>query len=141
MENEHVLSGLIRKRAELAGELIAIDARAEQIRADLGCIDGAIRVFDPSIAAATIRPVMKRKAAPFLPTGQGTRIILDILRRAGAPLTPRQIAERIASEHGIMTGPGAMERLTQKVRNALARQEGRGVACEADGNGKLWRVV
>jgi hypothetical protein len=125
MADQIAIAALVRKRAELSGDLIVAEKRIAQLRSDLTSIDGAIRVFDPSIAAAQIRPVIKRKTVPLLPQGQGTRIILDTMRRAGAPLTPREIAERIAAEHGIGTGPGAMERLTQKVRNALARQEGR----------------
>jgi hypothetical protein len=141
MAESHVVSALRTKRAELAGELIVAEKRIAQLRADLASIDGAIRVFDPSIAAAQIRPVIKRKTAPLLPQGQGTRIILDTLRRAGEPLSPRQIAERIVSERSLDIGTAAMERLTQRIRNVLARREGHGVACETVGTGKVWRVA
>jgi len=104
----------------------------------LSC-NGYARV-DPSIASAQIRPVVKRKTAPLLPQGRGARIILDTLRRAGEPLSPRQIAERIGSERGHSTDGDAMERLTQRIRNTLARHEGRGVSCEGSGNGKVWLV-
>jgi hypothetical protein len=137
----HVVSALVAKRAELAGEMIAAEKRIAQIRTDLGNIDGAIRIFDPSIAVARITPVVKRKTAPLLPQGQGARIVLDTLRRAGEPLSPRQVADRIASERGLELDAGAMERLTQRIRNTLASQEGRGVACETAGNGKVWRVT
>jgi hypothetical protein len=140
MADQIAIAALVRKRAELAGELIVAEKRIAQLRSDLASIDGAIHVFDPAIAASLIRPVIKRKTAPLLPQGQGTRIILDTLRRAGEPLSPRQIAERIVSERALDLGAVAMERLTQRIRNVLARREGRGVEREAVGAGKVWRV-
>ena len=41
------LSALIRKRAELAGEAEALDARLAQMRADLAHLDAAIRILCP----------------------------------------------------------------------------------------------
>jgi|HubBroStandDraft_1064217.scaffolds.fasta_scaffold00040_17 hypothetical protein len=90
MTELHVGSALVAKRAELSGEMIAAEKRIAQLRADLGSIDGALRVFDPSISAARIKPVRKRTGPPSLPQGQGNRIIMDTLRRAGEPLTPHE---------------------------------------------------
>ena len=39
MENEHVLSGLIRKRAEVAGELEAAQQRVRQLIIDIDNVD------------------------------------------------------------------------------------------------------
>jgi hypothetical protein len=140
MAETHVISALVAKRGELSGELIAAEKRIVQIRADLASIDGVIRVFDPSIASANNRPIVKRKTPLSLPQGQGARLILDMLRRAGEPLSPRQIAERVASERALSVDGKAMERLTQRIRNTLARHDGRGVMCEMVGNGKVWRI-
>ena len=40
-------AALIRKRAELAGEVEALDARLAQLRADLVHLDAAIRIMCP----------------------------------------------------------------------------------------------
>ena len=49
MENEHVISGLIRKRAELAGEIDALEGLMREKLIQLDHIDAAIRIFDPSV--------------------------------------------------------------------------------------------
>ena len=49
-------SALIRKRAELAGEVEALDARAAQLRADLVHLDAAIRIMCPDADPELIRP-------------------------------------------------------------------------------------
>lgn len=141
MAETHVISALVAKRAELAGELMAVEKRIVQIRTDLANIDGAIRVFDPSIAAAKIRPVLRRKAPLPLPRGQGSRIIMDVLRKAGVPLTLREISERIASDYRLDTGTTAMNKLVNKVRNTLARQSGNVVISELAGNARVWRIA
>jgi hypothetical protein len=58
---DFVLSGLVKRRAELAGEAEVIRARLAAIAADLGHLDAVIRQFDPAFDVAAIRP---RKVKP-----------------------------------------------------------------------------
>jgi hypothetical protein len=141
MADSRVVSAPREKRAELSGELIAAEKRIVQLRADLESIDGALRVFDPLIAAHKIRPVLRRRQALALPRGQGSRIIMDALRRADAPLTVREIAERIAADYRFDAGTTAMNKLVSKVRNILARQRPGIVAREVRGTTVVWRLA
>ena len=45
---DYVLSGLTKRRAELAGEAEALRARLLQIGTDLGHLDAVIKQFDPA---------------------------------------------------------------------------------------------
>jgi hypothetical protein len=67
MADPHVISALRSKRAELSGELIAIERRIVQLRADIASLDGAIRVFDPTAAPDKIRPILRRKKPTPIP--------------------------------------------------------------------------
>ena len=49
MPNEHVLSGLIAKRAELAGKIEMMQREMRVLVATIGHIDATIRMFDPSV--------------------------------------------------------------------------------------------
>jgi hypothetical protein len=44
MKNEHVLSGLVRKRAEIAGQIEHTQAELRKFVTDLDAIDAAIRI-------------------------------------------------------------------------------------------------
>lgn len=138
-----VINGLVAKRAELSGELLAAEKRIAQLRADLDSIDGAIRVFDPSAVPAKIKP-RRPLAVPLtsLPHGQASRFILGILRDVTEPMTARQIADVLAERCG-MTSPSQSQQkaMLTKVRNMLARQDGRAVVSEQRGNAAYWRVV
>lgn len=141
MENEHVISGLMRKRAELAGELIAIEARAEKLRADLAALDGAIRVFDPSAVPTSIKPKRFQTPTTPLPHGHPSRMMMDILRTAPEPMTARQIADELARRCGLTDlSPAKHKTLMTKVRNMLARQNGRTVIGEQRGDTTYWRT-
>jgi hypothetical protein len=139
MGDTFVISGLRKKRAELSGELIAAEKRVLQLRTDLDCIDGAIRLFDPAAEPRKIRPVRTRSVFGPIPRGQCSRAILDMLRRADQPMTARDIAAQLAGDYGIdASAPGSMKGLVAKVRNTLLHQKG--LASELREGAKAWRV-
>jgi hypothetical protein len=80
-----VLSGLVKRRAELAGEADALRGRLAQIAADLGHLDATIRLFDPDFDLAAIRPKRARSGVDAN-RGATIRHALDVLRRAGKPM-------------------------------------------------------
>ena len=122
MADPHVISALREKRAELSGELIAAEKRILQLRDD---IDRTIRVFDPTSEPHKIRPILRRKKPPFIPSGQCSRAVLDMLRVADAPMTAREIAAQLAACYQVdASNTAAMNALIGKVRNTLARQKG-----------------
>src|SRR5271156_3713710 len=125
MAETHVISALTAKRAELDGELRQAEKRIIQLCADLESLDNTIRVFDPAAVPQNIRPVLKRKPAVHFRHGEFSRVILGILRQSSGPMTPREIATRIVSDHRIdVTTRHAMDRFIAKVRNTLARHRG-----------------
>jgi hypothetical protein len=77
MAEPHVLTGLIAKRAEIAGQIEHTQDQLRQLVIDLDHIDAAIHIFDPSIELEEIksRPV---PAAHQAFRGQVTRIVLTI---------------------------------------------------------------
>ncbi len=138
-----VLTGLIRRRAELDGEGIRLRKRLEQITLDLARLDAAIGVFDADMNANTIRPVRMR--APNVVTmGHWSRRALDVLREAGEPLPVGEITSRVMVLTGMDLGNAAARRLaTKRVRHALAGQRDRGLVTVTQGIGQLvaWRVA
>jgi hypothetical protein len=139
MADPHVISALREKRAELSGELIAVEKRILQLREDISSLDRTIRVFDPTAEPHAIRPVLRRKKPTLIPRGQCSRAVLDILRHAECPMTAREIAGQLTAGYQIdASNIEAMNALIAKVRNTLTRQKG--LASEVRGDAKAWRV-
>jgi hypothetical protein len=100
MENEHVLSGLTRKRAEIAGQIEHTQAALRRLVTDLDAIDAAIRIFDPEadIDAIKAKAYPPRHAA-F--RGEMMRHVMGCLRMASEPLTSRDIATVVMKARGL----------------------------------------
>src|ERR687890_269968 len=95
------ISGLVRKRAEIAGHVVEMENRLAQARADLGHLDGVIRLLDPTYRPEAIRP--KRRPSQYeawFGPGELGRLALGVLRRRSTiverlDLGPRLVAWRL----------------------------------------------
>jgi hypothetical protein len=139
MENQIAIAALRRKRADLAGELIAAEAAVTKIRADLASIDRTILLFDPDANPSEIKPRRKVERNAWFRQGECARMIYEILRTASAPMTKRQIAERIMADKGIANDGRAAERMNKTVLAALHRAKG--IERLMIGHVPAWRVA
>ena len=74
-----VLSGLIRKRAEMAGEADALRAKLAAIVANMGHVDAVIGLFDPAFDLATIRPKLNLNSERPISAPNGLQVV-DLFR-------------------------------------------------------------
>ena len=140
---DYVLSGLTKRRSELAGEAETLRARLAQIATDLDHLDAVIRQFDPNYDLGAIRP--KRPRGPDVARrGERSRFILKVLREAPEPVTTQEVARRLMAEHG---QDGEDRRLVAQAMKragmALNRQKAAGTVRAIQGAGPvtLWEVV
>ena len=82
-----VVSGLVKRRAELAGDIERTHDSLRRMVLDLECLNATILQFDLSYQVESIRPKAFRPPKDWSSRGQMTRIILSILRQASEPLT------------------------------------------------------
>ena len=107
------LSGLLRKRAEMAGQVEAQQAALGKLIADLSHIDAAIRVFRPDIDLADLPE--KLAPAPFTGfRGEIQRFLLDELRKANHPLSTFDLAERVLAKRGLNGEDRTIVKLIQR---------------------------
>jgi hypothetical protein len=126
MTSQTTIAGLVAKRAELAGEIDSAEATLSQLRADLLHIDAAIRILDPSYKTDAIRPKKKRKGADWFGNGELLRLILETLRKAGEPLTSKEVALAVMERKGFDTTDETTVRLVEKrVFAGLHRRQGK----------------
>lgn len=143
MADPHVLTGLIAKRAEIAGQIEHAQDTLRQLVIDLDHVDAAIHIFDPSIELEEI------KARPVPPKhhafrGEVSRIVLTALRNAKRPLTTADVAQRVMAERGLDTGNVRLLKTIAKRTGACLRHwEKRGAAAKKPGPDKfmLWEIA
>jgi hypothetical protein len=125
MENEHVLSGMIKKRAELAGEIERAQTVFRQLVIDLDNLDAAIRLFDPDIDLTEIKPKpLPPRYAAF--RGEVSRIVLNALREKG-PLTTQQLAQFVMAHRGLNTADKRLVKtIGKRVDSTMRHQRSKG---------------
>ena len=143
MENEHVLSGLVRKRQLVLADLDAAQSRLRQLILDVDAIDATIRLLDPDIdlAVVRVRPTPRRHEAH---RGDTSRLILSLLREAGEALSHREVVLRVMRHRGLNVADRALaatmrDRVGASLRGMRAR--GRLVAGGGKGPGVKWALA
>ena len=143
MADPHVISALVKKRANLAGEIEAAHEGLRQMIMDLENLDNTLRLFDPDYHVEAIRPKAFRPPKDWSNRGQMSRIILSVLRQAAEPLTTRDIAVQLLIERALDGDDVKLLRLmTKRVGVALRGQRNNGVVESEQGPGQymLWRI-
>ncbi len=141
---DYVLTGLVKRRAELAGEVEALHNRLSGLLRDLETIDAAILQFDPQHRVEAIRPRAVRPPKDWANRGQMSRIVLNILRQAAEPMTSRDIALELLVARALDKSDQKLFKLmTKRVGVALRVQRENGAVRSEQGPGQfvLWEVA
>jgi len=141
---DYVLAGLVKRRAEMTGEIEAIHTRLSGLLAALESLDATILQFDPSHRVEAIRPRALRPPKDWSNRGQMSRIVLSILRQAAEPLTTRDIAlELLVARAMDKKDIKLLKLMTKRVGVALRIQRDNGVVKAEQGPGQfvLWEVA
>jgi hypothetical protein len=102
---DHVVSGLIEKRRELAGIIDELQRQLDQHRADLIHIDGVLRVLAIDLDPETIRPKRAYRRNRYFARNELSRLCLGVLRTAaGELLSTDDIAGRVIVAKGFDAG-------------------------------------
>ena len=102
MAEPHVVTGLIHKRSELAGQIEHHQTVLRQLIIDLDNLDATLRLFVPDIELAEIKP------KPFPPRhaafkGEVARVIFSALRQSDCPLSTYELTRMFMAERELNT--------------------------------------
>lgn len=130
MADSQVVSGLVAKRAELAGEEQRYRRELQRLADELSHLDAAIHLFDPHYDLGSIRARKQRgPRTQWFGSGECQRLVLETLRDAAEPLSGHALARALAAHKG---REGRREVLTAVNKTAMAvlrRLLSKGVVC------------
>ena len=141
--HENVVSGLVRRRRELALEADTVRGQYEALLADVAALDRAILIFRPEADLADIPPLKFTRKAHWANRGEVTRAIIDTLRTAGEPLSTPELVTRVQEARSLPTDRQSLRTATTRARKALARLRDQGVIVsrETDGQCLEWELA
>ena len=109
-----------------------------QLTADATHLAAVMLMFNPTENVGAIKPVRPWSNRRGRNAPVWSRLALDLLRRANAPMTTREIANRIAWDRGI-TDPKTVASIECSLHITLARRIGEGVLL-SPGPPKRWTL-
>lgn len=142
--NAYVVPGLVKRRAELAGDIERTHEALRKMVLDLENLDATIIQFAPDYAPEGIKAKTFRPPADWSKRGEMTRVILSVLRCAEEPLTTRDIAYQLIVERALDKNDQRLAKLMcKRVGVALRGARERGVVQSLEGPGQysLWELA
>lgn len=121
---DHVISGLIRRRRELTGDMLELLARVDALAADVDALDKVLRQFDPGIQLEAIPALQCRPKPDWAVRGEVVRIIMGALRAATEPISTADLATVVNQRRGVGEEVGPLH--LKRMRKCLDRQKARG---------------
>jgi hypothetical protein len=141
---DHVVSGLIEKRRELAGIIDELQRQLDQHRADLTHIDGVLRVLATDLDPEKIRPKRAYRRNRYFARNELSRLCLGVLRTAaGELLSTDDIASRVITAKGFDTGDAILRAAIREQVGSTVKRLHREDAIDNIGAGRAskWKLA
>lgn len=113
------LHTLVRKRADLDGELHVQECRVRELQQAIAHVDAVLLMLKPDIQISQIAP---RRPRPLHSAGPGeiTGIVVDCLRDSEEPLTSRALAQAVIEKRELDSADAQLEiTMAKRVRACL----------------------
>lgn len=143
MAESLVVSGLVSKRSEVAGQIISYQAEITRLQESLSHLDGSIKLFSPEYDLRTIKAKRTNQRNQYFVKGEAQRMTLDVMREAGKPLNSLEITAQLLALKGIEATEAITARSQKNVFAVIHRLEARHIVREIDnGAGVMtWVIV
>lgn len=138
MHHDHIVSELLRKHSELAGQIA--DCRKEQARLARMLTDVAnvLKIYRPDLRPHTIPSKRPHPRA----RGETANAALAVLRQADRPLTTREIAARVLStRNGTEPDERMIGLLVPSVGMVLKGRRDKGLVTDGGSVPKRWSLA
>jgi len=143
MAESHVVSGLVEKRAEIAGLIVHHKQQLDSLGGLLGHLDATLKLFSPEIDLRTLHVKQHRRRNIYFGHGQLYRFILDALRHTGVPMTCRDLAERAILIKSLDSSPDSLIGIQNTIQPTLKNLVVKGILVDGPMQGahRTWTIA
>jgi hypothetical protein len=124
--------------AELAGKLLANKREAIRLRTAMMQVEAVVKMLQPGFNVASIAAKRRNKSNPWFKRGTLFRSAVDVMRRAGTPMTAREIADTLIADKAPQATRKQAIDLHAAILSALRKRNGGMVVGE--GAPAKWRL-
>lgn len=141
---QHVVSQLLTKRQELAGEVLYYQKKIEELNKQVMAIDTSIAIFDPEFTPKGLKVKRFSPKKRYFAHGESMILIFDLLRKVGEPLATADIVKAIMEKKGLdIANKELYSGISGTIRARLYDYEKKGIlSFKSDGPGKdgYWSI-
>jgi len=127
MAESMVVSGLVSKRAEVAGQIASFKTEIIRLQGALTHLDGSIKLFAPEFDLRTVKAKRTNKRNQNFKQGEAQHMTLDVMREANAPLYSRKITDALLQRKNIEPTTAIVARVQKNILAVLHRLEARNI--------------
>src|SRR6202035_522850 len=124
--------------AELAGNLLANKREAIRLRTAMMQVEAVMKILNPAVNIRLIAPKRRNVGNPWFKRGTLYRSAVDVLRRAGRPMTAREIADAMLAGKTPEATRKQVATVQAAILAALRKRDGESVTGE--GSPARWRL-
>ncbi|EQB33444.1 hypothetical protein [Sphingobium ummariense] len=135
---DYMVTGLVKRRAALAGDMKRAQEALSQMARDLETLDAAIKLVAPDLEIEAIAPKFTKPPEDWSRRGEMSRQVLSILRTSTKPLTAREIASRMIVDRGLAATPKLVNLMTRRVSTCLRDRREQGLVRNPDARAGVW---
>jgi hypothetical protein len=136
--SKQALHTLTQLHAELAGKIESNRQSGDKLRAQMVQVEAVIKMLAPDFSVAAIAAKRRNKSNPWFKRGALFRSAVDVLRRAGTPMTARDIAAALIADKAPQATRKQATDLQQAILVGLRKRDGGAVAGE--GSPMRWKL-
>jgi hypothetical protein len=135
---DYMMTGLVKRRAEIAGEIGKLQTRMAECSRDLETLDATLKIVAPELDIPAIAPKMFKPPEHWSKRGEMSRVVLDILRVARGSMTSRDIAAQMIVQRGMAVNPKLANLMSKRVATALRNMRDKGLVRNAGSPNLFW---
>jgi hypothetical protein len=135
---DYMVTGLVKRRAEIAGTLTRLQSEMAQAAHDLETLDAALKLVAPDLDIPAIAPRIIKPPADWSKRGEMSRVVLSILRVSRKSMTSREIAAEMIVQRGLIATPQLLNIMSKRIAGCLRDKRERGLVRVASDPQAFW---
>ena len=141
MKRPLTVAGLIEKRRELVARVKVARAELKTLTIGIDALDVSLKLFGAD--GRNAKPMRLPIAHPAA-KGEFQRIVLDLFRETGAPITSRMVADRFCESRALVLDDVSFKSIRYRTSNCLCNMQDRGMVNRVEskkGPNARWALV
>ena len=135
--------GKVAQIQTLFDELPTLNARTQRLERLLECAEELLREIDPTWVPAKVKAIRPNVHKAPVAIGRISKTALDVMRKAGMPLTISEITDQLLAMEGVGEVDGPTKRRIRNSVDATLRQKAKKNIVTNDGSSfaRKWSIV